>query len=367
MNYQSWVGADNARYGYGSMLKSFLDNAPKGVEFNRNADVVVNMLPPYHANQMLVGQYRTCFTMWESTVLPKRFESWLKVYDEIFVPCAHNLELFSGHHPKVSLVPLGVDHKVWRPIARPSNPRFRFHAGGSLWLRKGLDVVLEAFKLAGLDAELHLKISPEARDVPVLNLPDNVFVHRTWLTAEETFAWFNQADCYVSTTRGEGFGLMPLQAMAMGIPVIMNASSGQNDFAYLGSIVVGHKPLPSIYGGDWDQSDPKEIAEAMRDMVANFERYKTGAKNQVKDTQVWSYKNAARKLVGALPTGGLLVDPKQMELSVMYQVVVTRTCDASINGIGARFVSGKSYVVAENMYEVLLNAGYLDTSKVEIL
>jgi len=218
-----------------------------------------------------------------------------------------------------------------------------------------------------LDAELHLKISPEARDVPVLNLPENVFVHRQWFTADETFNWFNQADCYVSATRGEGFGLMPLQAMAMGIPVIMNASSGQNDFAYLGLIVVGHKPATSIYGGDWDQSDPKELAEAMTDMVTNFEQYKTAAKNQVKDTQVWSYKNAARKLVEALPVGGLLVDPKRIELSVKYQVVVTRTCDASINGVGARFVAGKPYVVAENMYEVLLNAGYLDVSKVEIL
>lgn len=234
-------------------------------------------------------------------------------------------------------------------------------------MRKGLDVVLEAFKLAGLDAELHLKINPEARDVPVLNLPDNVFVHRGWFTADETFNWFNQADCYVSTTRGEGFGLMPLQAMAMGIPVIMNASSGQKDFAYLGSIVVGHGTVPSVFGGDWDQSDPKELAEAMTEMATNFEQYKTAAKNQVKDTQVWSYKNAARKLVEALPVGGLLVNPERAHLSVMHRVVTTRNCDASINGVAARFVAGKPYVVAENMYKVLLNAGYLDVSKVEIL
>jgi glycosyltransferase involved in cell wall biosynthesis len=359
MNYQHWQGYNDARYGYGAMLKGFLDHVPNDVTLHEHADVMVNMLQPYQIRGFYAGQHRTCFTMWESTELNPRGALWLNKYDQILVPCDHNVELFLRYHKVVKKVPLGVDHKVWKATPRPDNKRFRFHAGGSQWLRKGLDIVLEAFKRADLDAELHLKPNPEAHGVPPLNLPDNVFMHRHWFTQDETVKFFNDADCYIAATRGEGFGLMPLQAMAMGIPTIINASSGQAEFADLASIVIPHGQSKSIYGGLWDESDPDDLAEAMRHMHANHSAYKLEAITRVAKTKPWSWKNAARKLADALPVGNLLPDPVWEPAFLTMRMRVNRKATGSINGKEFVYLPGQDYVVPENIYQLLLDGGYV--------
>ena len=359
MNYQSWKGYPHPRYGYGAMWHNFVRHVPDDITLNEHADVMVNMLQPYQIKGFYEKQHRTCFTMWESTELHPRGALWLKFYDQILVPCDHNVELFLRYHKNVKKVPLGVDHKVWKATPRPENKRFRFHAGGSQWLRKGLDIVLEAFRRADLDAELHLKPNPEAHGVPPLTLPDNVFMHRHWFTQDQTVKFFNDADCYIAATRGEGFGLMPLQAMAMGIPTIINASSGQAEFADLASIVIPHGQSPSIYGGLWDESDPDDLADAMRALFSSHANYKAEAKKRVPKTKAWSWDKAARKLADALPVGGLLTDPVWEDAILTMKMRVKRKAVGSINGRDFTYLPGQQYVVPENIYQVLLDGNYV--------
>jgi glycosyltransferase involved in cell wall biosynthesis len=347
------------------MLKGFVDHAPQDVTLHEHADVMVFMMQPFQIKNYLEGQHKTCFTMWESTQLEQRFIDWLPVYDQVIVPCQHNLHLFSEHHSNVKLVPLGVDATFFKPKKRPSNPRFRFHAGGSQWIRKGLDIVLEAFKLANLDAELHLKPNPEAFGVPSMELPDNVFMHRDWFTEQQTLDFFRSADCYISASRGEGFGLMPLQAMACGVPTIMNAVSGQMDFAHLAPILLSHKPVPSHYGGMWDESNPKELAEAMREVYANHDRYLQHAKSMLPRVKEWSWDSAARKLADALPVGSLIKDPKTKHATVWYHVALNRTLTCDIADKTYRFVKGVPLRVSEGVLDVVRAAGYVDSYTME--
>lgn len=367
MNYQSWLGFPDPKYGYGSMLKGFLDHVPADVKLHEHADVMVNMMQPYQIKRFYKDQHRACFTMWESTELNKRFVDWMHVYNQIIVPSKHNLELFSRYHHNVHYVPLGVDTKIWKPRKRPANPRFRFHAGGSQWLRKGLDIVFEAFKIADLpDCELHIKPNPEAHGVPALTLPDNVYMHRHWFTEQETIDYFVQADCYIAATRGEGFGLMPLQAIASGIPTIMNASSGQADFAHLGSIVVPHGQSPSHYGGLWDETDPKVLAEAMRDMYANHSKYLAVAIQNVGKVKDWTWSKAARKLADTLPYGKMLPNPKPEEATLWHLVKLNRNLECQIGTSNYRFAKGVEQRVPEGVVDVLLAAGYVDSFTVEV-
>ena len=341
------------------MYDNMIRFVPDDITLHEHADVMVNMLQPYQIKGFYKGQHRTCFTMWESTELHPRGALWIRFYDQILVPCDHNVELFLRYHKNVKKVPLGVDHKVWKATPRPENKRFRFHAGGSQWLRKGLDIVLEAFKRADLDAELHLKPNPEAHGVPPLILPDNVFMHRHWFTQDETVKFFNDADCYIAATRGEGFGLMPLQAMAMGIPTIINASSGQAEFADLASIVVPHGQSKSLYGGLWDETDPDDLAEAMRHMYANHSTYKLEAVTRVPKTRPWSWKNAARKLADSLPIGSLLPNLEWEDAILIMPLRVKRKVSGSINGREFTYLPDRDYQVPENIYQVLLDGGYV--------
>ena len=339
------------------MWHNLVRHVPADITLSDHADVMVNMLQPYQIKGVYKGQHRACFTMWESTELNARFVRWMEYYDQIIVPCDHNVELFSRHHKNVHKVPLGVDHKIWKATPRPQNERFRFHAGGSQWLRKGLDIVLEAFKRANLDAELHLKPNPEAHGVPNLQLPDNVFLHRKWFSDEETYNFFNDADCFIAATRGEGFGLMPLQAMAMGIPTIINASSGQAEFADLASIVIPHGQSPSVYGGMWDESDPDDLADAMRAMFENYENYKASAKLRVRKTKVWSWDRAARQLADVLPVGKLLTNPEWDSAKISMPMRVKKKVNGSLNGREFTYLPGQEYVVPENIYQVVFDSG----------
>ena len=161
MNYQSWNGVPDIRVGYGSMLKGFIDHAPKGVVFDDNASVNVHMMLPEMVKGWRQGQHRVIFTMWETDELPTVIKPWLHEYDQVLVPCQHNVDLFSKWHHDVTMVPLGVDLKFWRQAPPTTGSKFRFAAGGSLWHRKGLDLVVKAFTELNLsDAELHIKAAP---------------------------------------------------------------------------------------------------------------------------------------------------------------------------------------------------------------
>ena len=361
MNFQDWKGFTDGRFGYGAMLSGFIDHKPEGVVIDPKGSVSVHMGVPFSCKGFFGGQYRVLFSMWETTRLPSRFAAWLSQYDEVLVPCAHNVAVFGDFHPKVSHLPLGVDTGLWRPLMRSQNPIFRFHAAGSLWWRKGLDRVVEAFAASGLDAELHLKVAPHAKDVPAGPWPERVFFHREWMDLEAQVDWFRQADCFIAASRGEGFGLIPLQAIAAGVPTIITATSGQAQFAHLAQIVTPHVPKPAngYGGGDWDDPTLDGLVDAMRDMVTHHRRYVDRAQRMASKADEFSWDAAARKLVAHLPTGLRLTDPVWKDCDVQVGVRVNRVCQASINGKERHFRPDTDYTVPEQMFILLRDAGYV--------
>ena len=360
MNYQHWFGLTDGRFGYGSMVNSFLDNVPRGVTLNPRASTAIHMGVPFACKGFLEGQWKVNFTMWETDELHHRFIAWIPQYDQIIVPCEHNVEAFSRYHNNVSYVPLGVDGNVWKPVPQPANQRFRIHGGGSLWKRKGLDILVEACRLLRFDHELHIKLAPHARDNPPLETMPQVVFHREWMSMDEQVAFFNQADLWVAPARGEGFGLIPLQAIACAKPTIITATSGQAQFAHLATHTISHKPAPSGGPGRWDESDPQELAEAITDCYNNYSRWQADAAKKREAAVIeFSWKKASEKLAAAVPAGELLKDRKFVPLEVSVAFRVNRTTEASVNGRSRTFVPGVDYRDTEGVFEVLWHAGYI--------
>lgn len=358
LNYQSWTGCDDPKMGYGSMLQSLKDSAPKTVAFNLEASVQVNMNVPYAAKGWFEGQHRVLFSMWETDVLPANFRRWLGQYDQVLVPCQHNVELFSEFHSDVSYCPLGVDHKFWKPLNTKKDGVFRFHGGGSLWRRKGLDVLVKAFNALKLpDAELHIKAAPHARDTPSGGLGPNIFLDRQWMSLVEQREWFNQADCFVAVSRGEGFGLMPLQAIASGIPTIVSNSTGQAQFADLavGVVPCGKSKAETI--GQWDEPDQKVLEELMMAVYKNRDQAAVKAKQGVAGSKAFSWGLSAQKFVDLIPAGTLLNKPKRVLPNVFAEIQVVRKVNAYIGDTTYVMEPGKTYVVPENVHDVLFDSG----------
>ena len=358
MNYQNWVGHNDPKLGYGSMLAGFRDAAPKTVTFDEKASVSVHMQVPEAVKGWWVDTHRVLFTMWETDTMPTRFKPWLNQFDQILVPCQDNVDLFSEYHPIVKHVPLGVDTKFWSAnyTGRPEKKgdKYRFHAGGSLWRRKGLDLVVQAFNNLKLpDAELHIKAAPHAFDAPTGVVGPNVFLHRKWMNAGEQRDWYSLADCFVAPARGEGFGLMPLQAIAMGIPTIVAYSSGQKQFSHLATGVVSCGKSDAETCGLWDEPNLQELEDLMK---VHYESRQVVPKG----VQEFSWGNAAKKLVAAIPTGTLLDTDEWQLPDITVKVRARRTVNATVGEYQVRLKTGDTATVPVGVFEVLCTSGALE-------
>jgi glycosyltransferase involved in cell wall biosynthesis len=339
------------------MLQGFATSLPKTVTLDKTASSDVYMGTPDLVGGWHDAQYRSCFTMWETDTLPDYFLRWLPEYDQILVPCEHNRELFSQHHENVKVVPLGVDHKFWKPIEVEQSETFRFHAGGSLWLRKGLDVAVKAFTALGLpNTELHIKAAPHARDTPT-KFPPNVIMHRKWMSAEAQREWFNRADCFIAVSRGEGFGLMPLQAIASGIPTILSDSTGQSQFAHLAFGVVPCQKSPAVTVGRWDEPDQGILEELMVEAYNNRESNKIRAMARITETKEFSWVNATKKLIAAVPAGELIPAPIYRKAVMLMTVKARRKVNAYIGQQLWQMQPGETHEVPEDVCRVLVTSG----------
>lgn len=242
------------------------------------AETVCWVSTPSHARGWWKGQRPVLFSMFESMRLPESFRANLHNFDTVIVPSPQNVELFGRYHPNVKLATLGVDPEAWHYVPREMpGATFNFLIGGS-GPRKGTDLAHKAFRRvfpAGSwgDGPIPTITFKSPRNEPYYG--DRVQVIGGKLPADEEVALYEQAHCYLQPSRGEGFGLQPLQAMAQGCPTILTDAHGHESFAHLGH---GISATPAEAGyflfgdaGDWWEPSLDELCEQMRFVYDNYE------------------------------------------------------------------------------------------------
>jgi len=126
----------------------------------------------------------------------------------------------------------GIDPAVYYPLERPDREVYTFLHYGQLSIRKGTDLVMEAFRREFKETEpvrLILKNTYPLFPVP-LHVPNVEYLHATY-SKEQMRELLFRSDCLVYPHRGEGFGLSGLEAMATGMPVIVTNWSGPVDYS----------------------------------------------------------------------------------------------------------------------------------------
>ena len=133
---------------------------------------------------------------------------------------------FGASPGRVSVAPYGVDARQFEPAGepRPSGGRFRILFVGSIGQLKGIKYLLDAFAgWAPADAELALcgnmllSADLQARYA-------GLYRHERYRPHQDLSALYRSADVVVFPSLADGFGLVVLEAMASGVPVIASAN-----------------------------------------------------------------------------------------------------------------------------------------------
>ena len=198
---------------------------------HRNAPV----LATFHAN---VAE-RSLHAMWYRLASPMLAPVWRRIDRRVAVSDAARRTVQRRLPPaEVVIVPNGADVRAFataRPAALPPGRRVLFV--GRLESRKGFPVAVRAFQqLAATIPDLQLIVVGEGRDriaVDALDAATRARVHMLGRVPNEELPRYHRAsDIFLSPALGgESFGIVLVEAMAAGLPIVASDISGYRDVA----------------------------------------------------------------------------------------------------------------------------------------
>lgn len=236
------------------------------------------------------GRRRVGWSMLEVTGLPQEWVDGCNAMDEVWVPATFNVETFqaSGVRVPIRVMPLGVDPGFLNPgIAgfRPSD-RFTFLSVFEWGERKAPEILLRAFADTFKESEdVVLLLAIFNRDPTIdvrqevarLDLPASapiVLMVNPEFADYQMGSLYRSADAFVLPTRGEGWGMPVLEAMACGLPAIVTNWSGPADFLTadvgypldVAAMVNAEARCPYYDGFQWAEPDAEHLRFLFREV-----------------------------------------------------------------------------------------------------
>lgn len=294
------VRRSESYFGYAYAYKE-IDKHLRNYDYNGNR-IHVDINSPKSKTQLYFGspdgffydhQYKIQMTQWESTLVPPHWVDLAKRYDEWWTANQFGADAFINAgvpSEKVHVFEHGVDSSIWTPKKRGTRDTIRFLHIDSGSPRKRAPLAVEAFKKAfgnNPDYEITLKYSHhevskqdwfdenilanygEWQDINVRHIKEN-------LTLEHLISLFHFHDVLVYPSEGEGFGLIPLQALATGMPVISTSDWCSYDKHFQGNIIESHRGVSDVVEtytryGDVVLPHLDSMVDLMKNAASNFE------------------------------------------------------------------------------------------------
>ena len=272
------------------------------------------------------GRYKIGFTMLETTGIPAEWVRQCNLMDEVWVPSSFNEKTFrdSGVKVPVHVIPLGVDPNYYSPQIHSykHHTKFTFLSVFEWGERKAADILIRAFsntfrknrdvclicKVFNNDGSINIDEEIRKLQLPA-DGPDILFLYNTKFAAYDMPTLYRSADCFVLPTRGEGWGMPILEAMACGLPVIATNWSSQTDFfnekngypVDVEKLINAEAKCPYYEGFQWAQPSEEHLMERMRYVYDHKQEARELGLIAAADARTnWTWDNSARKILERL-------------------------------------------------------------------
>lgn len=268
--------------------------------------------------------YRIGFTMLEVDGIPRHWAESCNRMDEVWVPSHWGAEKFaeSGVTKPIRVVPLGYDAGRFGPEAgaRRASRRFTFLSIFEWGERKAPEILLRAYAAAFAGREKddvllvvrannhdgHVNV---AEQIEALGLPDDgppvALLYNIHVRARQLAMLYRGADAFVLPSRGEGWGMPILEAMACGLPVIATPWSGPSEFLHDGvgyplavkGLVNADAKCPYYEGFRWAEPDLDDLVAKFRHVFAHRDEARArGAAAAREAAAKWTWAHTAARV-----------------------------------------------------------------------